>query len=121
VDTVPFTARRSTDSSRRKQPSTADQSDGALVEEGDVGATEVVALGDIWKKILRVEDVRREDNFFESGGNSLHAMLLASRVLKATGVALSLAAFFDDPTFDALVKAVRASQQPRDVAAPTVT
>ena len=121
MDTVPFTARRSTDKSSRQQPSTADQTDVGFIGEGDAHATEVVALGDIWKKILRVEDVRWEDNFFESGGNSLHAMLLASRVLKATGIQLSLAAFFDDPTFGTLVKAVRANMAPRDAAEPTVT
>jgi aryl carrier-like protein len=83
------------------------RTDGETIVQGNELA-EVAVVADIWKNILRVDAVGREDNFFEMGGSSLHAMLLASRVLKATGVELSLSIFFDDPTFGALSKAVSA-------------
>ncbi len=80
----------------------------------DAASPEVTLLADIWKKILRVEEIRSADNFFELGGNSLHAMLLASRILRATGFELSLGAFFDEPTFGSLWKTVSAGLAARE-------
>jgi aryl carrier-like protein len=107
LDTDPFSARRSADKSHGTQPSVERRTDGTVIVQGNEPA-EVAVVADIWKNILRVDAVRREDNFFEMGGSSLQAMLLASRVLKATGVELSLSIFLDDPTFGALSKAVSA-------------
>jgi acyl carrier protein len=88
-----------------------------VIIDGVELTAEVAAVADIWKKILRVDEVKPEDNFFEIGGGSLHAMLLASRVLKATGVELPMDKFFDDPTFGALSKTVCANLAQRGAAA----
>lgn len=62
---------------------------------------DVEALADVWRSILRVDQVSPEDNFFELGGTSLHAMLMASRMEKLS-LELSLVGFFEDPTFAGL-------------------
>lgn len=115
MDTVPFTARRSTDKPRQPAPLRTDAENELI--RADAASPEVVLLADIWKKILRVEEIRSADNFFELGGNSLHAMLLASRILRATGFELSLAAFFDEPTFGSLRNAVSAGLAARQASA----
>ena len=37
---------------------------------------------EIWKEILKVEEVRKEDNFFELGGNSLNMIQLSNILME---------------------------------------
>jgi amino acid adenylation domain-containing protein len=54
-------------------------------------------LADIWRGVLRVEQIGVEDNFFESGGHSLMATQVLSRVRESFQVELSLKRFFESP------------------------
>ncbi|HET9380981.1 MAG TPA: amino acid adenylation domain-containing protein [Streptomyces sp.] len=51
-------------------------------------------LAGIWTELLRLERVGAEDDFFALGGNSLSALQLSTRIGKAFGVELKLAALF---------------------------
>ncbi|HKH61041.1 MAG TPA: amino acid adenylation domain-containing protein [Flavitalea sp.] len=53
------------------------------------------SLIDIWKKLLRVEQVGVKDNFFELGGHSLLGMRLLSVIRKEFGVNIPLVEVFD--------------------------
>ncbi|HVR98611.1 MAG TPA: phosphopantetheine-binding protein, partial [Thermoanaerobaculia bacterium] len=57
---------------------------------------EVVA--GLWADVLGVDEVGVEDDFFGLGGHSLLATRITARVQEVLGVALPLAAMFDDPT-----------------------
>ena len=64
------------------------------------------ALAALWTSVLKVESVSVDDNFFEVGGTSLHAMLIASRVEEQLDAEMSLVDFFDSPTFAGLCHSV---------------
>jgi natural product biosynthesis luciferase-like monooxygenase protein len=56
------------------------------------------ALSWMWAEILGVEEVGIHDDFFESGGHSILASQLVSRVRETFHIELSLRTFFDAPT-----------------------
>ena len=60
------------------------------------------ALARICKQVLRLERVGIDDDFFDSGGDSLAAIRIVGRINHAFGVALSLRAFLDAPTIASL-------------------
>lgn len=53
---------------------------------------------DVWKEVLRIEGISREDGFFELGGHSLQATQVISRLRKIFQTDLTLTQFFDKPT-----------------------
>jgi natural product biosynthesis luciferase-like monooxygenase protein len=72
-------------------------------------ATEVEkSLAELWKELLEVQNIGRQDNFFESGGHSLLAMQLVVRVRTRFGVDLPLKNLFEHPTIAALAEAIDA-------------
>jgi acyl carrier protein len=64
------------------------------------GAEETLA--NIWREALQIDRVGAADNFFLLGGHSLLAVQVQSRIQKAFGVELPLAAIFDEQTLSAL-------------------
>ncbi|AUX45571.1 peptide synthetase [Sorangium cellulosum] len=65
------------------------------------------ALADIWKELLRLDQIGVHDNFFELGGHSLHAVKLFSRVHNTFGVSVKFHAFFAHPTIAELAVLMR--------------
>jgi fengycin family lipopeptide synthetase D len=57
-----------------------------------------------WKEILGVENISINDNFFEIGGHSLHAIKLVSRLYKETKVKLEIKDIFTYPTIHRLAE-----------------
>ncbi|MDQ3957816.1 MAG: non-ribosomal peptide synthetase [Actinomycetota bacterium] len=55
-------------------------------------------LAAIWRELLGVSDVGRDDSFFELGGQSLLATRLVSRIREAWGIDARLRIVFDAPT-----------------------
>jgi amino acid adenylation domain-containing protein/non-ribosomal peptide synthase protein (TIGR01720 family) len=55
-------------------------------------------LAEIWREVLRVSEVSRDDSFFELGGHSLLATQVVSRVARRLGIELPLRALFEHNT-----------------------
>ena len=73
------------------------------------------AVARVWEEVLGVERVGLLDGFFESGGHSLRAMRLVSRVRETLGVDFTLPALFASPTVEGVARTVEAL---RDSEAP---
>lgn len=59
-------------------------------------------LLEIWRSVLETNAIGTTDNFFESGGHSLKALVLVSRIQKIFHVEVSLRDIFNNPTVKAL-------------------
>ncbi|MGI2903869.1 non-ribosomal peptide synthetase [Tolypothrix sp. VBCCA 56010] len=59
-------------------------------------------IAEVWQKLLSVEKVGLDDNFFNLGGHSLLATQMISRLRAAFEIDLSLRSVFDNPTVAAL-------------------
>ncbi len=55
-------------------------------------------LADIWRQVLKLEEIGVNDNFFDLGGHSLLATQVISRVRSTFHVQLPLRSLFDSPT-----------------------
>lgn len=65
------------------------------------GRIEIV-LAEIWRELLDLERVGRNDHFFEIGGHSLMAVQVASRLREALGVDIALHDLFARPVLSEL-------------------
>jgi acyl carrier protein len=59
--------------------------------------TEVKLLA-IWNKILAMEKIGIDDNFFDKGGNSIKIIRLSTLLNEQFGIAVSIALLFQYPT-----------------------
>ena len=59
-------------------------------------------LADIWRELLKLEQVGIEQNFFELGGHSLLALLMMARIRRKFEVELPVRSVFEAPTIAAL-------------------
>jgi acyl carrier protein len=66
------------------------------------------AVAGLWTELLGVQRIGRRDDFFESGGHSLLAMQLVSRVRDRFGVDLPLKSLFERPTVAGLAETIDA-------------
>lgn len=64
-------------------------------------------LAKIWEKILKVQSVGIDDNFFDLGGHSLLAVKLFAQIEKSFGKNLPLATLFEAPTVKQLAGVLR--------------
>lgn len=82
----------------------------AVLETSEPFTPTEVALADIWREVIGLEEVRRNENFFEAGGHSLLATLVVSRIAKAFNVELPLRVIFEAPTLVELAQAITRAQ-----------
>jgi len=71
-------------------------------------------LTKIWKDVLHVDSISRDDDFFEIGGHSLLAAQLFDEIGKRIGVNLPLATLFTATTIAQLTELIR-KEKPKDV------
>jgi thioesterase domain-containing protein/acyl carrier protein len=58
----------------------------------------------IWQNILEVKQAGINDNFFNLGGHSLHAIMLVSAIYREFGVQIPLKAIFEYPTIRGMIQ-----------------
>jgi len=63
-------------------------------------------LADIWSELLGIERPGRHDNFFDLGGHSLRAMVIAYRIGGTFGVEIPLYQMFECPTVAELARRI---------------
>lgn len=63
-------------------------------------------LCDIWKEILKKEEIGVNQNFFEIGGHSLKATILLSKLHKIFEIQVTLAELFSNPTIEGLANII---------------
>src|SRR5262245_61370915 len=94
----------------------------AEVEEREnQNAYEEIVSG-IWEEVLKVEGVRRGDNFFEIGGHSLLATRVISRVKKTFRVDIGVRSIFERPTVEGMARRIEEAMKAgeKDEAPPLV-
>ncbi|WP_150267090.1 non-ribosomal peptide synthetase [Paenibacillus tepidiphilus] len=64
-------------------------------------------LETIWKRVLSVEQVGEEDNFFALGGHSLKLFEMVSYITKDFGIELSVGEIYQQDSFSSLVEYVQ--------------
>jgi acyl carrier protein len=67
----------------------------------------------IFADVLGLEHIGAEDNFFQLGGDSLRGARVIARLEASFGVAVSLTAFFAEPTAASIATEVRAARASR--------
>ncbi|BDI30445.1 hypothetical protein CCAX7_24960 [Capsulimonas corticalis] len=78
-------------------------------------------IRDIWREVLRIEEIGAEDTFSALGGNSLFATLALTRIQNATGVRLSLFDFLETPTVAGLAARMETNHQSLSSVLPPIT
>ncbi len=68
------------------------------------------ALAEIWKELLKVNEVGVEQNFFELGGHSLLALQVVARMRRRFGLEMAVRTVFEAPTIAGLAMEVEKAQ-----------
>ena len=71
-------------------------------------------LANIWTKVLKLDKIGIDDNFFQLGGHSLLATQVVSRVREALQVELPLRALFEQPTVAGLAAEIESAHAKKD-------
>ncbi|MGW4464054.1 non-ribosomal peptide synthetase [Micromonospora sp. NPDC004704] len=80
------------------------------VDESQPGYTGVAReIFEIWRQVLRIDDIGPDDDLFDLGGHSLTVTQIAARMRRQLGIDLPLHVFFDSPTINGLVAAYATS------------
>jgi acyl carrier protein len=65
-------------------------------------------LAGVWSELLQVGSVGLQDSFFDLGGTSLTAAMLAARLRSVLDVEMDLRSFFESPTVASLARTLLA-------------
>jgi len=71
------------------------------------------ALAAVWRQVLGLDRIGRDDNFFDLGGDSIRATQLAARARGIFDIELPVRAIFEAPTIGALAHRVNDAQEQR--------
>jgi len=107
LDALPVTANGKVDRAALPSPVFASANADAGVEKPQTSVER--GLADIWRSVLGVGAVGVNDNFFDLGGHSLHAMTIISRVAETFAFHVSLLEFFDSPTVAHMAEMIAAA------------
>ncbi|MEB2320734.1 MAG: amino acid adenylation domain-containing protein, partial [Pseudomonadota bacterium] len=102
LDTLPLLPNGKVD--RKALPPTTPSITAAVFRPPATGTESIVA--NLWAELLRVEQVGRDDDFFDLGGNSLLATRLIARLARRLGLQVRLRELFDAPTLAGFARRV---------------
>jgi acyl carrier protein len=68
----------------------------------------------IWQRILGIERIGRNDNFFDLGGHSLLATRLISQLRDAFQCEVPINRFFESPTIGEVAELIRNATEPQE-------
>ena len=71
-------------------------------------------ITDIWKRVLGVDKVGLNDNFFDLGGNSLSGLYLISELKNEFHIELAPVVLYEAPTISTLVRYLKPVEHPAD-------
>lgn len=108
-DTIPLTPQGKIDRERLKREHSAPAAGGQ--GEPPVTATEAV-IAEAWAVEFQLVRVGRQDDFFDLGGDSLIAAVVAARIHEALGLQISIGTFFDHPVLVDLARVIDAQERP---------
>ncbi|MCT2581930.1 type I polyketide synthase [Actinophytocola gossypii] len=86
--------------------SIADEAPAEPVESAPAATELEATIAGVWSRMLGVERVEVDDDFFDLGGNSLVAVQLIAQLRKAVGVRLPMRSLFEQPTVAGLAARV---------------
>jgi thioesterase domain-containing protein/acyl carrier protein len=110
LDAFPLTRNGKLD--RRALPLPDDEAYARAAYEAPQGETET-ALAAIWSDLLGIEQISRNDNFFNLGGHSFLALRVISEINKRLKLQVSVPAFFLCPTIAGLAKELEHARHAR--------
>jgi len=108
IDALPLTSNGKLDRKRLPASGNArpDIDTGLVLPRSPLEAT----LAEIWKDVLKIDQVGVHDNFFELGGDSMHSIRVLSRLHNTFEVKLPSSVIFAAPTIAELAVAIAQSQ-----------
>ena len=109
LDQLPLTPNGKVDRKALPEPGRARLDTGQSFVAPQTLIEEVLAA--IWKEVLRLDVVGRDDNFFWLGGHSLLATQIVSRVRESFHVDLPLRSIFESPTLVELSERIESTMR----------
>ncbi len=111
MDALPLTPNGKVDRKALPAPGkTRRPNTGFMAPSGDLE----VQMASIWREVLEVDRVGRNESFFDLGGHSLLAVKLINRLNRECGVYIPLGAVFQTPTIEELAALVDAEWRHRE-------
>ncbi|HYN23135.1 MAG TPA: amino acid adenylation domain-containing protein, partial [Thermoanaerobaculia bacterium] len=98
LEALPLTPNGKIDRKALPAPEAARSGEAAAAPQGPLEEL----LASVWREMLGVESVGREESFFELGGHSLLVMRIVARLRDVLGVEVSPRSFFEAPTIAGL-------------------
>ncbi|MCP4215542.1 MAG: amino acid adenylation domain-containing protein, partial [bacterium] len=99
LDKIPLTSNGKIDTKALPEPKT-----GTGIEYTAPRGPLETQMQRIWQKVLGVEGIGRDDNFFHTGGHSIKGIQLLNEIHKEFNVKIPLAEIFRSPTIKELTK-----------------
>ena len=96
--------RRQLAESLEESASTETRTAAQIIEDPSVDSDLVLKLTAIWERLLEIEPLSIDDDFFENGGDSLLAMEMFIELEVLTGRTISTSILFDAPTIGQMAR-----------------
>jgi len=105
LDSFPLTPNGKIDKKNLPEPDEVLIVNENVFQEKPSGETELM-LTEIWKNVLNISSVSVNDDFFESGGNSILAVKVIGLIERKTGFRIPLTVLFEERTIRSLARII---------------